>query len=408
MKRYIEIVLFLLINLVSSSSLLILSLIIFVSLIFMPCGIHLTLSAKDINYRTFLKILIILLPILWVIKLNLLDFFYTKTKSFDFVKSFLHKFLIDYSVQKKTLMSAILLDILAFFMPYGLIKLLGLTDSGITSLKDFIGIGIFALILTCGGILPSYLSFLLKKSQTPISESFEKTGHNLKNFQFQILDYTTIIVVFFSAPMIYQAICCDFLPHYKCALFLLIPVFSFVFINIIAKIFKWQKAIIDVFSLVLLVITFLYLVIVEIYLLVGLQLFSNGPIKPPMSRYEVSIKKLKNKEWKHGLDHFPVKLPQNIRNYYLQVETSFDGYDTHYVKFDTNKTYIDSVLKQNDCKIRTTKTKIDSYDINFYISELKEADEICILHKSTQEKVYTSGISVYNNTNTIYFFYSNF
>lgn len=109
-----------------------------------------------------------------------------------------------------------------------------------------------------------------------------------------------------------------------------------------------------------------------------------------MKRYEVSLKKLKNKEWKYGLDHFPEKLPQEIKNYYFQIETSFDGYDTHYVKFDTDKTYIDSLLKHSKCKIRTSKDKIDNYCIDFYMSELKEADKICILHKKTQQEVYTS------------------
>lgn len=224
----------------------------------------------------------------------------------------------------------------------------------------------------------------------------------------QLIDYSSALVFIISAAMIFQSINCDFLPHYKCAFLLLIPFFSFVFINILSRLLNWKKTTINIFSIVLLALTFLYLLIIEFYVLVGLQLFQNGPIKPPMKRYEVSLKKLKNKEWKYGLDHFPEKLPQEIKNYYFQVETSFDGYDTHYVKFDTDKTYIDSLLKHSKCKIRTSKDKIDNYGIDFYMSELKEADKICILHKKTQQEVYTSGISVYNDTNTIYFFYANF
>ena len=146
-----------------------------------------------------------------------------------------------------------------------------------------------------------------------------------------------------------------------------------------------------------------------VFLFAGMIIFhslKNRDIK--ISKYHEILKEIKTDTKTGDFSFFPQEIPTNATNYFFKKENSFDGYNTHYVKFDTDKAYIDNVLKKNKCEILTTKDKITDYDVNIYPPELKNADRICVLHKSTRYNKYTSGISIYDNTNTIYFFYANF
>lgn len=145
------------------------------------------------------------------------------------------------------------------------------------------------------------------------------------------------------------------------------------------------------------------------FLFAGIRIFNSLKDRDiNVSKYPEMLEEIKADTKIGDFSFFPKEIPQNATSYYFRLENSFDGYNTHYVKFNIDKPYIDNVLKNSKCEILTTKDKINSYDVNIYSSELQNADIICVLHKGTKDNEYTSGISVYNDTNTIYFFYSNF
>ena len=165
---------------------------------------------------------------------------------------------------------------------------------------------------------------------------------------------------------------------------------------------KYSSCILNIFK------TFV-LIGLLIFLFIGVAIFNSLKDRDiKVSKYHEMLKEIKADTKNGDFSFFPQEIPANATNYYFQLEDSFDGYNTHYVRFDIDKEYIDNVLKNSKCEILTTKDKISNYNVNIYPSELQNADKICILHKSTQDDRYTSGISVYNDTNTIYFFFANF
>lgn len=60
--------------------------------------------------------------------------------------------------------------------------------------------------------------------------------------------------------------------------------------------------------------------------------------------YRNSLNTLKKDEGAERLAHFPNKITSNAKNYFMQIEHSFDGYDMNYVNFDIDKAYIDNNL----------------------------------------------------------------
>ena len=125
-----------------------------------------------------------------------------------------------------------------------------------------------------------------------------------------------------------------------------------------------------------------------------------------ITQYDKMHKKVKNY---YSITHFPEKLPSNATNYYFQFEDAFDGYNDYYVRFSADKTYIEN--EKNKFKGKCDKSITKEYFNNFHFStldkELINADELCILHKSTDKEIFTSGISIYNDTNTLYYLFAN-
>ena len=146
--------------------------------------------------------------------------------------------------------------------------------------------------------------------------------------------------------------------------------------------------------------------VILILLLVVLAYFDRVSFDD-ITKYAKMHKKVKNY---YDINHFPEKLPSNATDYYFQFEDSFDGYNDYYVRFSTDKTYIEN--EKNKFKGRCDKSINNDYFNDFHFrtldSELINSGDLCILHKSTDNERYTSGISIYNDTNTIYYFFANY
>lgn len=116
--------------------------------------------------------------------------------------------------------------------------------------------------------------------------------------------------------------------------------------------------------------------------------------------------------------HFPHKIPNEAKNAELKASTySFFGSEDLYLKFDTNKEYIDKELKKynfikicnhdkcsdgSDNNYRYYSGDIDIKDFTFYVINDKE-------HENLPEHSfpYHYGIGVNYNTNQILYYYEN-
>lgn len=223
-----------------------------------------------------------------------------------------------------------------------------------------------------------------------------------KDFSLKFYGIISLIIVLFALES-------GYIPHYNAILLITGSFLILAVTKIVSNKFKQNKRIEKAVSGVLILTNLFYAGLVCYYLFA--DFLDDSPVYPPLSVYGNSLNKLKSKQSNEkvkGLDHFPAEIPENANNYNFQIEKSFDGYNTHYLKFDADQAYIDSIMKKSKCEISANKNNIDKFDVNVYPAELQNADEICVLHKSTQDKPYTSGVSVYKKTNTIYFFYANF
>ena len=64
------------------------------------------------------------------------------------------------------------------------------------------------------------------------------------------------------------------------------------------------------------------------------------------------------------------------------------------------------MLEQEKCNNKTVpKESVSGW---FYTDKFPEAEEFCILHKSKQEELYSTGIATNKDHNVIYYFYANY
>lgn len=187
-----------------------------------------------------------------------------------------------------------------------------------------------------------------------------------------------------------------------------IPTLIFLGVGLIAKKFNWKKVTNICVNVLLSLLTILYFLFISLGITAAAFFWDTTPKEPTIENYQSELYKIKAR-YAPGFDHFPMVLPNNISNYYFYIENSFDGYDTHYLKFNTDSSYINNEFK-NKCNNQTiSKEQVneDNY-ISYYTTRFDDATQYCILHKRTPDEHYTNGIATNNTRNTIYYFYANY
>ena len=116
----------------------------------------------------------------------------------------------------------------------------------------------------------------------------------------------------------------------------IIPILVVLFIKFLAQKFNWTKTVNLCVNLIILTIAFFYFVFFGFCTLVGISLFDSTPRIPQKDDYTKSLLKIQSEYQNDGFNHFPPKLPDNVTDYYFFIENSFDGEDTHYLKFKTD------------------------------------------------------------------------
>ena len=138
-----------------------------------------------------------------------------------------------------------------------------------------------------------------------------------------------------------------------------------------------------------------------------------GYYHPPKEEYPYTIPILPFK--KHRFQHFPSTLPDNSTNYFFEIEKDTHGYNFHHLSINTDKKYINNLLKKYKGKIAD---KINFAEIdNFYrdISrefDIYDKDEktfiVYILKNENSDEDYTSGFVISEELQQVIFFYANY
>lgn len=184
-----------------------------------------------------------------------------------------------------------------------------------------------------------------------------------------------------------------------------IPILVLLFINFLAKKFNWKKVITIIVNILFLVLTFFYFFFISFVSMAVFLFWDTTPKIPKQDNYVKSLSKIKSQYRDNEFDHFPDVLPKNITDYYFFIENSFDGEDTHYLKFRTDSSYINNELKEK-CNNKTVpKNTISEW---FYTCKFPEVNEYCILHRAQTGERYSTGIATNKERNIIYYFYANY
>lgn len=131
------------------------------------------------------------------------------------------------------------------------------------------------------------------------------------------------------------------------------------------------------------------------------------PITPSAENYSKELNVIKEKYSDGTYNHFPEFLPSNISDYYFIIEKSFDGENTDYLKFRTDKSYIDNEMRK-ECQYKLKKEEINRNYFWINPNKFEYADEYCILHMRNQTETYTTGIAADKEHQIIYYFRINF
>lgn len=187
----------------------------------------------------------------------------------------------------------------------------------------------------------------------------------------------------------------------------IIPIIITGIIALIAKKYKLGKAIYTTLSTILIMIAFVYLIIFGFGMTGAALFWDTTPKQPAKSKYNKELANIKSQYNNNGFEHFPENLPKNAEDYFFEIENSFDGEDTHYVTFTTDRSFVEKELSDK-CDTIYTKNELYENDITIYTSKFSYADEYCIIHKSTKTQRYVSGIATDKNHEQIYYFYGNY
>lgn len=408
-------------------------------LVFFLCY-YITTNSFDVDFLFDEKPALLLFCVVWFIlvciKFASLPLIYKQKKLFPAMHMILNKIMSDKSYARKYLILVAVIDILPFVF-------IGLLDTII--LKDFVKCMLANLlsypisVLLGGGILPCYLVLLLcsknikKKiskmhnfiyiATTIISIYIWTTGKGYLFLPFVIL--VCVLYFFYCLTMIFYCICkknsdtMPLLPYIVLTILLIFQCFTQLGMNmlrllpwillpvVVALILKWVFAKIKLNKIFSNIFMAICGILAVIYFLIFSLIAAYMPSAKLVPRflYVPEIQRLKKEN--AGYSVFPSRVPRKIKKYRFEQESAFDGYNTNYLRFQTNKEYVDKIRQEykNRCQeITTNRELLDNYQ-NVYITGL-DSEQICITHKNTEQEPYTSGIVF--GEDTVYFFFSNY
>lgn len=222
-------------------------------------------------------------------------------------------------------------------------------------------------------------------------------------------DYVWICILFISFLLIIQVLFVFDNLNYFFILLTLIPFLLFLlFIKIFQKFNKNNtlkiliKVIVSLFSI-------LFLFFLEIGILFDMPFTTT---EPSIKQYKNSIKKLQSLYSKNDLSYFPDKIPQDITNYYFRIGTAFDGYNNYYLRFNTNKEFLNTLIDKhkNDFYIVGTLKELNDKGLNIDVYEINDNCTIYLLKNRSKGNCQNCkyGFAVNEIDKAVYYFFQNF
>ncbi len=155
-------------------------------------------------------------------------------------------------------------------------------------------------------------------------------------------------------------------------------------------------------GLVIIILSILFLVFIVI------KVTNNSNISEVEKDYQKSLKYITNQS---RIKHFPEKIPEDARNIKIYKDAGYFGSEKIYLKFITNKQYIQNELSKYDF-VEVEKPEERNRNLEFLSLSPGNislyAYNLYIIKKGCNERkrCYSYGIAVNNEINEILYYYS--
>ena len=218
------------------------------------------------------------------------------------------------------------------------------------------------------------------------------------DYRLNFIDIVLLLCLIVCLCLIFQGLFAFIDANFVFCIFCIIPLFILLILKFTSSKLKRFRYFFNITAAIFFVIFVFYWLLIEY--------FAHIQYSPSKINYSNSVNTLKKREGAERLSHFPKKIPQNAKNYFMQIESSFDGYDMNYLSFETDKAYVNRMFNnyEKNCKILGSYRELTDKGIIIYINSLDDNDKICIL----KNEGYTSGLIFAQTGSKIYFFYSNY
>lgn len=154
----------------------------------------------------------------------------------------------------------------------------------------------------------------------------------------------------------------------------------------------------------------LIIIILTIFVLVFIfvKITNNSNISDVEKNYQKSLKYITNQS---GVKHFPEKIPEDARNITIYKNAGYFGSEKIYLKFITNKQYIQNELSKYDF-VEVEKPEERNRNLEFLSLSPGNISlytyNLYIIKKGCNERrrCFSYGIAVNNELNEILYYYS--
>lgn len=187
---------------------------------------------------------------------------------------------------------------------------------------------------------------------------------------------------------------------------LLMPVLIIQIIKLIFQKFKWDM---NICLAICGSMMYIAIVFIGLTIFAGMAFWDTSPTEPKIKNYKSELRKIKSQYENPEFDHFPQTLPNDIEDYYFYIENSFDGEDTHYLRFKINSEYVNNELKQKCINPMITRRELKNMDVIASNSPIYEGtSQYCLLHTNHDSGRYITGIATNEAHSLIYYFVKNY
>lgn len=184
------------------------------------------------------------------------------------------------------------------------------------------------------------------------------------------------------------------------------PVFIIQIIKLIFQKFKWNM---NICLAICGSMMYIAIIFIGFTIFAGMAFWDTTPTEPKIKNYKSELRNIKSQYKNPEFDHFPQTLPNDIEDYYFFIENSFDGEDTHYLRFKINSEYVNNELKQKCINPIITQKELKNMDILASNSTIYEGtSQYCLLHTKHDSGRYITGIATNDEHTLIYYFVKNY